>query len=65
LQDWKQIEAPDDQNWLRYLPVRFTKNGLNIGGFLQQGPFHYQNKLFMTNKMIDTMKEIYNERRIT
>ena len=65
LQDWKQIEAPDTENWLRYLSVNYSKKGLNVGGFFQHGPFHYQNKLFMTDKMIDTMKEIYNERRIT
>ena len=65
LQDWKQIEAPDTEDWMRYLPSKLSKQGLNIGGFLQHGPFHYQNKLFLKDQMIDTMKEIYNERRIT
>ena len=65
LQDWKQIEAPDTQDWMRYLQIILNKQGLNVGGFMQHGPFHYQNKLFLTNKMIDTMKEIYNERRTT
>ncbi len=65
LQDWKQIEAPDSENWLRYLAVNYSKKGLMVGGFQQDGPFHYQNKLFLTEKMIDTMKEIYNERRTT
>ena len=63
IQDWKDIEVPDS-NWLRCLPVNLSKKGLNVGGFVQTGPFHYQNKLFLTDKMIDTMKEIYNERRI-
>mgnify|MGYP001171674407 FL=1 len=62
LQDWKDIEVPDE-NWMRCLSINYSKKGLNIGGFMQQGPFHYQNKLFLTDKMIDTMKEIYNERR--
>ena len=65
LQDWKQIEAPDTQDWMRYLQIILNKQGLNVGGFMQHGPFHYQNKLFLTDKMIDTMKEIYNERRTT
>ncbi len=63
LQDWKQIEAPDETNWMRYLNITHNKLGLNIGGFVQHGPFHYQNKSFLTDKMIDTMKEIYYERR--
>tara|TARA_S200002703_G_scaffold61943_1_gene53833 strand:- start:843 stop:1685 length:843 start_codon:yes stop_codon:yes gene_type:complete len=62
IQDWKDIEVPDS-NWLRCLPVNLSKKGLNVGGFVQTGPFHYQNKLFLSDKMIDTMKEIYNERR--
>lgn len=61
IQDWKDIEAPDS-NWLRCLPVNMSKKGLNIGGFVQSGPFHYQNKSFLKEKMIDTLKEIYNER---
>jgi len=61
LQDWKHSETVDTVDWMRYLNVRLSKKGLNIGGFIQQGPFHYQNKLFMDEKMIDTMKEIYNE----
>lgn len=65
LQDWKQIEAPDSKDWLRYLAFKLNKNGLNVGGFNQYGPFHYQNKLFMDEKMIDTMKEIHNDKRIT
>ena len=65
LQDWKVNETTDENNWMRYLAVNLSKKGLNVGGFQQFGPFHYQNKLFMTNKMIDTMKEIYNERRTT
>ncbi len=65
LQDWKQIEAPDTEDWMRYLPCKLSKHGLNIGGFIQHGPFHYQNKLFLKDQMIDTMKEIYNERRTT
>ena len=65
LQDWKHIEAPDSEDWMRYLPCKLNKNGLYIGGFAQHGPFHYQNKLFLKDQMIDTMKEIYNERRIT
>ena len=61
LQDWKEVEVPDS-NWLRCLPVNLSKKGLSVGGFQQTGLFHYQNKLFLNDKMIDTMKEIYNER---
>jgi hypothetical protein len=61
IQDWNDVEAPDT-NWLRCLPVNLSKKGLNVGGFVQSGPFHYQNKSFLKEKMIDTLKEIYNER---
>tara|TARA_S200002703_G_scaffold113497_1_gene99020 strand:+ start:1966 stop:2802 length:837 start_codon:yes stop_codon:yes gene_type:complete len=61
IQDWNDVEAPDS-NWLRCLPVNLSKKGLNVGGFVQSGPFHYQNKSFLKEKMIDTLKEIYNER---
>jgi hypothetical protein len=65
MQDWKHVEATDTENWQKYLTVNYSTKGLNVGGFKQHGPFHYQNKSFMTNQMIDTMKEIYNERRFT
>lgn len=62
LQDWTDVEVYED-NWLRCLQANLSKKGLNVGGFMQTDLFHYQNKLFLTDKMIDTMKEIYNERR--
>ncbi len=65
LQDWKHAEAVDTIDWMRYLNTTISKNSVNVGNYVQQGPFHYQNKLFMKDQMIDIMKEIYNERRIT
>lgn len=64
-QGWDLSTYELDEDWSKYPPISFDRFnntlGIKIGNVRQFGILHYQEKSFLTDKMIEILGDSYNE----
>lgn len=54
------VESLTEENWSTQLPSRIYEKNIYINNFIQMYPFHYHDKTWLTNNLIEKLENNYN-----